>query len=277
MAQFQVNGFTVVAGASGGIGKEVALTFASAGARGVLFADIDYEGATRAAGESNGLATNPAYRSIAVKLDVTIGDSVTAMVEVALKEFGRIDYFINAVGVDVAEYVPFEQTTDEDYDRVLGINTRGAYLLSKAVVKAMKSQEPAQVDLGRHGVLAAGRGSIVNLCSAMSLGAVAGKTAYTTSKHAMLGLTRACAMDCKAYDIRVNQVSPAWVRTPIFEEECRRVPEIPAIVEKVAARKQPMEPYEIASACLYLCSPGAVSITGTNLVMDCGLTIGPAL
>ncbi|KAI5867645.1 NAD(P)-binding protein [Durotheca rogersii] len=277
MEQSRVHGFAVVAGAAGGIGMEVAFTLASAGARGILFGDTNYDGVANAARESKSLASNPTYQALSVKLNVTDPSSVKAMMDLAVKEFGRIDYFVNAVGVDVAEYVPFEETADDDYDRVLEINAKGSYLLSKAAVKVMKDQEPLQVHLGRHGIRDVGRGAIVHVCSAMAVGAVPWKAPYVASKHAMLGLTRACAMDCKPYDIRVNQVCPAWTKTPMYEEDCRRSPLTPQVVERLAARKRPMEAYEVAASCLYLCSPGAVSITGTSIMMDCGVTIGPVL
>ncbi|KAJ2997556.1 hypothetical protein NUW58_g620 [Xylaria curta] len=257
---------------------EVALTFAASGAKGVLFADLNYDGAARAAEQSKALAKHPAYRCQAAMLDVTDSRSVLDLADLAVQSFGRIDYFINAVGllqVDCAEYVPFEQTQEDDYDRILNINAKGAFLLSQAVVNVMRSQDIHQIDVDRHGTISAGRGAIVNVSSAMAFGAVPAKAPYTASKHAMLGLTRACAMDCKPYDIRVNQVCPAWTKTKMHEDSCRKEPLTPMAVEKMAARHIPMETYEVASACLYLCSPAAVSITGTSLMMDCGLTIGP--
>lgn len=82
-------------------------------------------------------------------------------------------------------------------------------------------------------------------------------------------------MDFKAAGIRCNQVGPTWVRTPMFEEECKRVPQTPQILEQMCAVKRPIEPDEVASACLYLCSPSAVYINGTLLTMDSGILVGP--
>ncbi|GAW19869.1 hypothetical protein ANO14919_093600 [Xylariales sp. No.14919] len=199
------------------------------------------------------------------------------MVDLAVKTFGRIDYCINAFGVDVAEYVPFQQTTLEDYDRVLGINAKGPFLVTRAVGRAMLSQEPAQADFGRLGLRDIGRGSIVNVSSAMALVAVPAKAPYTTSKHAVTGVTKAAAMDFKSAGIRVNQVCPTWVRTPMFEEECRRIPETPEALNKLSPIKRPIEPDEVAAACLYLCSPSTVTVNGHTLTMDTGLLVGPAI
>jgi NAD(P)-dependent dehydrogenase (short-subunit alcohol dehydrogenase family) len=245
--------------------------------KGIIHADIDAEGAMTAAEKSTTLASNPAFQSSSIAVDVTDIASVDAMVGFAVEKFGRIDYCINAFGVDVASYVPFDQTDPDDYDRVLGINTKGPFLVTRAVGKVMLAQEPVQVDLGRHGVRDGGRGSIVNISSGMALVAVPAKASYTTSKHALTGVTKAAAMDLKSAGIRVNQICPSWVRTPMFEEESRRTPAVPQLLEKISATKRPVEPDEIAAACLYLCTPSTVSINGTTLVIDTGLTIGPVI
>ncbi|KAI1451686.1 NAD(P)-binding protein [Annulohypoxylon moriforme] len=275
MAQFQLNGFAIIVGAAGGVGKEVGLSFAEAGAKGILFADINYEAAAQAAEASKDIALSPAYRALSVKVDVVDVHSVQEMVDLAAKEFGRIDYCINAAGVDVAEYVPFDQTDPSDYDRVLGINTKSIFLVTRAVAKVMQAQEPAQVTLKRHGTRDLGRGSIVNVSSAMALVAVPHKVPYATSKHAITGLTRSCAMDYKSAGIRCNQVCPVWIRTPMLEEECKRVPETAEFIKRAAAVGRPLEPDEVASACVYLCSPSAVYMNGTTLTLDSGLLAGP--
>jgi NAD(P)-dependent dehydrogenase (short-subunit alcohol dehydrogenase family) len=83
------------------------------------------------------------------------------------------------------------------------------------------------------------------------------------------------AMDLKAFGIRVNQVSPVWVKTPMFEEECRRVPPIPDIVKKIIPAERPMAPDEVASAIQFLCGPSSVFIHGTGLLIDAGMLLGP--
>lgn len=150
--------------------------------------------AARAAEESKKLATNPAYEALRIAVDVSNAESVQKMVDLAVRAFGRIDYCINAAGVDVAEYVPFTENSEADYDRVMDINAKGAFLVSKAVAKVMKEQEPKIVTLPRHGTRDLGRGSIVNVASALSHGVVPAKLPYCTSKHALLGITRACGM-----------------------------------------------------------------------------------
>ncbi|PVH96913.1 NAD(P)-binding protein, partial [Periconia macrospinosa] len=260
---------------TGGIGKETGFTFAEAGAAGVLFADVSADVAAQTAEESKKLATNPAYKALSIEVDVSNSESVQKMVDLAAKEFSRIDYCINAAGVDVAEYVSVTETSEADYDRVMDINAKGAFLVSRAVAKLMKEQEPKTVTLPRHGTRDLGRGSIVNVASAASHGVVPAKLPYCASKHALLGITRACAMDLKGFGIRVNQVSPVWVKTSIFEEECRRVPPIPDVIQKIIPAQRPMAPDEVASAIQFLCGPSSVFIHGTGLLMDAGMLLGP--
>ncbi|KAI1326777.1 NAD(P)-binding protein [Xylariaceae sp. FL0255] len=277
MAQFKLDGIALVVGAAGGIGEEVAFTFAEAGVKGMLLADINTDGANKAAEKTKSVASNASFKCLTTGVDATDADSVGNMVKLAVDTFGRIDYCINAIGVDVAEYVPFQNTSLEDYDRVLGANTKGPFLITRAVGDVMLSQDPVKVNMGRHGTRDAGRGSIVHVSSAMSLCAVPAKAPYTTSKHALTGVMRAAAMDLKSAGIRVNQVCPTWVRTPMLEEECRRLPQVPDIISRISPLKRAIEPDEVAAACLYLCSPSTVSVNGLTLTMDTGILIGPII
>jgi NAD(P)-dependent dehydrogenase (short-subunit alcohol dehydrogenase family) len=104
----------------------------------------------------------------------------------------------------VASLVPFVDTTEEDYDRVLNINTKGAFLVCKAVAKAMQQQDSTTVSPPRHGPRDLGRGCIINVASAYSFAAASMKAPYTTSKHALLGITKACGQyeQCSSIDRR---------------------------------------------------------------------------
>ncbi|KAI0392951.1 NAD(P)-binding protein [Xylariaceae sp. FL0594] len=277
MVQYKLDGIALVVGAAGGIGREVAFAFAEAGVKGMLVADLDGEASTQVAEQSKSLASNAEYDCLSTRVDVVDEASVEDMVALAVKTYGRIDYCINAFGVDVAKYVPFCETTSEDYDRVLGINTKGNFLVARSVGKVMRSQDAIQVNLGRLGTRDAGRGSIVMISSAMALVAVPAKAPYTTSKHALTGIIKSAAMDLKSAGIRINQVSPTWVRTPMYTEECRRIPQTPEIINKVSPIQRPIEPDEVAAACVYLCSPSTVSINGLTLTMDTGLLVGPLI
>ncbi|KAJ8129727.1 hypothetical protein O1611_g3903 [Lasiodiplodia mahajangana] len=275
MSQYRLDGFALVVGAAGGIGREVAYSFSEAGVKGILLADINAEAVKEATAKTQSLASNSSCRCISTTVDVTDIKSVEGMVSLMAKEFGRIDYCVNAAGIDTDVYCPMDQTDPDDYDRVMAINTKGVFFVIREVAKVMKSQEPKIVNLGRHGNRDAGRGSIVNVSSTMAVVAVQGKVSYATSKHAITGVTKAAVMDYKSVGIRTNQVCPIWVRTPMFTEECHKVPETSKIVEGLSSVKRPIEPDEVAAACLYLCTPGAVAINGLTLTIDTGLTAGP--
>ncbi|KAI2637673.1 NAD(P)-binding protein [Hypomontagnella submonticulosa] len=274
---FEVSGYALVVGAAGGIGREIGFSFAEAGAKGVLFADLNYEGAAAAAEASKAVASSPEYQPLPVKVNVTNRESVQAMVDYAAKEFGRIDYCINAVGIDGRENVPMDEADIGDFERVMDINTKSIFIVTGAVAKYMKNQEPLKVNIKRHGTRDLGRGAIVNISSALGVCAVPNKVAYVTSKHAITGITRATVMDYKQYNIRCNQVCPTWVRTPMSEEEYKRVPQLRAAIERLPAAGRLIEPDEIASACLYLCTPSAAYLNGHILTLDSGILSGPTL
>ncbi|KAH7303167.1 hypothetical protein B0I35DRAFT_472402 [Stachybotrys elegans] len=260
--------------AAGGIGRGIAVSFAEAGVAGLLCADIDETGAADTAEFCRTLALKPGSKIVSVRVDALDMSSVQAMVDYAKAELGRIDYFVNSAGIDVKDDYPFEDTPAEDYERVTDVNAKGALFLLQAVVKAMKAQEPLQVDMGRIGMRDFGRGSIVLISSGMSFAPIANKTSYIASKHALLGIARACALETRYDGIRVNSISPAWVRTPMYENDCKRNPITPHAVQKLAVTRRTIETDEVAAAALYLCGPSAVSITGINVAMDTGLGLG---
>ncbi|KAI1466551.1 NAD(P)-binding protein [Daldinia caldariorum] len=276
-AAFKISGYTILVGAGGGIGIELGASFAEAGSKGVIIGDINYEAAVKSAEHSKTVATAKDYKAIPVKVNVTDAKSVQDMVDVAIKEFGRIDYVVNAAGVDGRKNVPFDQADVSDFDRVFDINAKSILYVTQAVAKVMKAQEPAKVDLGRHGVRDVGRGSIVNISSILGISALPNKVAYITSKHAVGGLTRACAVDYKAVGIRCNQVCPSWVDTPMSWEEYNRIPQLRGLIEQLPAAGRLIAPWEVASACLYLCTPAAYYINGSTLTLDSCVLVGPAV
>jgi NAD(P)-dependent dehydrogenase (short-subunit alcohol dehydrogenase family) len=276
MDLFRLKGCAIVVGASGGIGCGVAASFAEIGVSGLLCADIDEAGAAETAAHCKTVAGASGCKILSVRVDCTSLESVQAMVDYATAEFGRIDYFVNSAGVDVAADYSFVDTPAGDYERVLSVNAKGALFLMQAAVRAMKAQEPLQVDMGRHGVRDFGRGAIVNISSAMSFAPVPYKTSYVASKHALLGLAKSCALENRFEGIRVNTISPTWVRTPMHDRACERNPINAIPVQKLAGTRRFIEKDEIAAACLFLCGPSAASITGINLAIDTGLGLGAA-
>lgn len=123
-------------------------------------------------------------------MDVTSPASIDALVTHVKDKYGRIDYLVNAAGVDVATYATTPNLDVADYDRVMEINAKGMLLVSQAVIRVMQGQEPRKFTLPTGGERELGRGSIVNVTSALGNVALPGKGAYTVSKHAATGVTK---------------------------------------------------------------------------------------
>lgn len=209
------------------------MAFASEGAKGVAFADINLTAAMEAAEESKAQASNSAYRAIALQVDVSNEESVQRMVNTTLKEFNRIDYSVNSAGVSrlrrfrllvsakfnlmhvilqlgIKNARPVSETCMAEFDNLMSVNVKGTMLCVRAVSRAMKAQEERLV-AGRTGPFNVGRGSIVNLASANSVVAFPEIVQYTAAKHAVLGITKTAgtnSQDLKTlYYMLTNQSS----------------------------------------------------------------------
>ncbi|KAL8877856.1 MAG: hypothetical protein Q9198_004214 [Flavoplaca austrocitrina] len=262
----------LITGAAGGIGEETAFTFAEAGVSAIAFADIDEQKAAKVAETSKGLATNKDYRTLVLPVDVTDPTSVQHMVDETIRVFGRIDHNVNAAGIDNDSDTAISDSTIDDFDKVMNVNAKGILTCTRAVSKAMLAQESRTVKT-RSGTRDIGKGSIVSLGSANSYAAIPGKVAYVASKHAMMGITKTAALDLASQGVRVNAVCPTWVRTPMFEEECSKNPQLQEMVKALSPLGRAAEPDEIAGVILFLCGPAASYVTGTGLAVDAGLTL----
>ena len=172
------------------------------------------------------------------------------------------------------------------------INAKGVFLCLRAVAKAMQAQEPRSVQI-RNRTKDIGRGSIVVIASANSYAPVPGKVAYISSKFATMGIVKSAgklvipsgfslwywkgnfdiALENATLGVRINAVCPTWVRTPMFETECKKLPTTPDIVKAVCPLGRAAEPEEVADVISFLCSPGATYVTGTGLLVDGGMTL----
>ncbi|KAL8769664.1 MAG: hypothetical protein Q9209_004461 [Squamulea sp. 1 TL-2023] len=265
-------GVLLIIGAAGGIGEETAFAFAEAGISAIAFADLDEQKAGEVAEKSKSHATNDNYRTTVVAVDVTDPSSVQRMVDETIRVFGRIDYNVNAAGIDNDSYTHISDSSIEDFDKVMNVNAKGVLTCTRAVSKAMLAQG-ARYAKSRKGTRDVGKGCIVNLGSANSYAAIPGKVGYVASKHAMMGITKTAALDCASQGVRINAVCPTWVRTPMFEEECTKNPQLQEMIKALSPLGRAAEPEEIAGAVLFLCSSAASYVTGTGLVIDAGLTL----
>ncbi|KAI5917479.1 hypothetical protein F4810DRAFT_696274 [Camillea tinctor] len=266
-------GIALVTGAASGIGKETAFAFAEAGVTGVVFADANEQGAQDAAEKSILCAKNPNYRPIALKVDIASEDSVQAMVNTTVKEFGRIDYSVNSAGIGNISPALAPNIDVDVFCKTMEINIKGTMLCVRAVTKVMSSQEPVTYTSSRHGERSIGRGSIVNLASINSFIAPPGMAPYVASKHAVMGITKSAAMDCMKHHIRVNAVCPAFTDTNMMQASFQRVPGLETIVNTATPLRRPAVTEEVADYIIFLCSPSASYINGTGLVIDSGITL----
>ncbi|KAF4157485.1 hypothetical protein CNMCM6936_005060 [Aspergillus lentulus] len=255
-----------------GIGRDCALAFASEGARGVAFADINLTAALEAAEESKAQATNSAYRAIAVQVDVSSEASVQHMVDTTLKEFNRIDYGVNSAGLGIKQARPVSETCMAEFDNLMSVNVKGTMLCVRALSRAMKNQEERLV-AGRTGPCSVGRGSIVNLASANSVVAFPEIVQYTAAKHAVLGITKTAALDNAPHGIRVNAVCPSWVETPMIDKAFAGNPEIRLALSASIPAGRLARPEEVSNVVLFLSGPKSSYVTGVGWLVDGGTTL----
>ncbi|KAI9043095.1 SDR family NAD(P)-dependent oxidoreductase [Aspergillus affinis] len=265
-------GIAVVTGAASGIGRDTALALAQAGVEGLVLADL--EPADAVVEESRTFATHANLRAISVQTDVADESSVDSLVELAVKEFGRIDYCVHSAGMGNISGATTEHVKPNIFDQTLSINARGTMLILRAVSAAMAKQEPREhKNLRAEGTRSLGRGSIVVVGSINSIMAAPGMLSYCASKWAVLGMAKTAAMDNIPHHIRVNTVCPAWTQTPMMERSLKRVPQLGAMVQALSPLKRGAFPEEVSDAIVFLCSPGASYINGTVITVDAGATV----
>jgi NAD(P)-dependent dehydrogenase (short-subunit alcohol dehydrogenase family) len=241
----------LVIGATTGIGRATVLAFAARGAR-VCFAGQGVTEGEAVAAEARRLgAADVAFMEIDVRREADI----RAVIELAVARFERIEIAINNAGVET-RLGPVQEASDEEFERVMGVNVRGTWLALKHEILHM---------------LPRGGGSIVNTASTAGVTGIAGVALYTASKHAIVGLTKASALELAASKIRVNAVAPGPVRTGLLS----RMLDGKLSIEQIAAlvpMARVSEPPEIAEAILWLASDAASFVTGHTLIVDGGLT-----
>ncbi|MBK4738521.1 glucose 1-dehydrogenase [Noviherbaspirillum pedocola] len=246
------NKVALVTGAASGMGLATAKAFAEAGAA-VALADRNLEAVQAVAAE----LVAAGHKAIAIACDVADEAQVAAMVDRTVSEFGRLDAAFNNAGVQS----PIAETAEADgveFDRVTAINLRGVWSCMKYELRQMREQ---------------GNGTIVNCSSLGGLVGVAGRAAYHAAKHGVLGLTKSSALEYAARGIRINAVCPGIIDTPMVSGMLASEPAAMDLLMKDQPIGRLGRAEEVASAVLWLCSPGASFVIGHGLVVDGGYTI----
>jgi NAD(P)-dependent dehydrogenase (short-subunit alcohol dehydrogenase family) len=244
----------IVTGGTSGIGRDAAVLFAKAGAKVVVAGRREREGK-----ETMDLVRAAGGDGLFVKTDVSKAAEVQALVQKTVQKFGRLDVAFNNAGIE-GSMSPIAEQSEEDWDRTIGINLKGVWLCLKYEIQQMLKQS--------------GGGAIVNMASVAGLIGSAGLATYCASKHGVMGLTKAAALETARSGIRINAVCPAVIETPMGE----RLFGEPG-VEKWIRGLHPIgrfgKPMEIAEAVVWMCSERASFMTGQSLVLDGGFLAGP--
>ena len=254
MARFK-DKVVIVTGATAGIGKGGALGFAKEGAKVVVVARRQEEGEAFVK-ELKEMSLEATF----VQADVSKEAEVKHMVDETLRIYGRLDYAFNNAGKG-GRVAPITDLEESDWDDVLEVNLKSVWLCMKYQIPAMLKNPESE------------GGAIVNMSSLWGIGASAmGLSPYIASKHAVVGLTRAAALEYAPKNIRINCINPAWVKTEgnshILDDPQQR-----SHIESLHPVGRLGTTEEMAESVMFLCSPGAGFITGQCLVADGGISV----
>lgn len=238
-----------VTGASTGIGRATALSFAQQGAR-VAVIDVNED----AGRQTVHLIHEAGGVGIFFKCDVSKSSEVEAAIQETVYQFGRLDFAFNNAGIE-GEQGSTIDCSEKNWDRVININLKGVWLCMKYQIPQMLKQ---------------GQGCIVNCSSIAGLIGFPGIPAYTASKHGVIGLTRTAALEYAKSKVRINAICPGVIETPMVQ----RFTHGEAQLLNQLASGEPVgrmgQPEEIAQAALWLCSEQSSFVTGHPLVVDGG-------
>lgn len=255
--RFLADRHAIVTGGGRGIGAAIATSLAAAGANvTVMGRDV---GVLRA--QANRLREDYGVEAAACACDVTLEESVRTAFDSATAELGSAYVLVNNAGQ--AEGRPFLETSLDLWERLLAVNVTGAFLCTRAVLGAM---------------LEARAGRVVNIASTTGLKGYRNVAGYTASKHGLVGLTRALAAETARRGVTVNAVCPGYTDTEMTERAVSNIvrdlgrseEDARALIARSSRRGTLIEPREVASAVIWLCSPDATAVSGQAIVVAGG-------
>ncbi len=242
------NKVAIITGAGSGIGRETALLFAEEGAK-IAVADVNESGGNETVAEIKKAGGEGFY----AQLDVTSREQSRRVVQDTLKKYGSIDVLINNAGIIQDALV--SKMTEEQWDRVINVNLKGAFNCIQAVVETMINQ---------------GNGVIINTASIVGIFGNVGQTNYAATKAGLIGMTKTLGKELGKKGVRVNAVAPGFIITPMTSNLPEKILEM--MREKTPLRRLG-EPRDVAYAYLYLASDEAKFINGAVLCVDGGLVL----
>ena len=245
----QITRVAVVTGGSRGIGRAICTALAEKGCCVV----VNCQHGVQAAEETAALCREKGAQALVVQADVSAPEGCEALFSQVQKAFGRVDILVNNAGVTRDNLIM--RLTEEDYDKVLNTNLKGAFLCCKAASRLMMRQR---------------YGRIVNLSSVVGLRGNAGQTAYAASKAGVIGLTKSLAKELASRGVTANAVAPGYIATDMTAAlpEAARAD----MVQQIAAAR-PGQPQEVARAVAFLADEQSSYITGQVLCVDGGMAM----
>lgn len=246
---------SLITGAGSGIGRAISILFAKEGSS-VIVNDIDEKSGQ---GVVNEIKNNGGKANF-IKADVSKFSECKILLRKSLEIYKKIDILINNAGIGVVGTVI--TTSEEDFDRIIAVNLKGTFLLSKVVIQQM---------------IKTGKGVIVNIASVGGIVGIRDRAVYCASKGAIISLTKCMALDHVHQGIRVNCVCPGTTETPWIEKRLKEC-EDPVKAKEELIKRQPMgrlgTPEEIAYSVLHLASDESSFVTGSAFIIDGGLSAG---
>ena len=248
------NKIAIVTGAAQGIGRAYALGYAKEGAKVVIVDILDGSKVVEEITKDGGTAIN-------IQTDVSDELQVKNMVKTVMDKFGRIDILMNNAAIFVATYPlrDFDQITLAEWDKVMKVNVNGTFLCCKEVVPVMRKQK---------------NGRIINISSSVFWRGIPGFLHYSTSKAAIIGLTRSLAHEVGKDGITVNSIAPGYTQSEgVIKVQDEGLGQDPNEVASGQCIPRPQIPQDLIGAAIFLASDDSLFITGQTLVVDGGLAL----